>query len=553
MSWQFTLLSTPTLLALVVSMGMLGYIVTAYRDRRRDPIVILYFSITIATIVWTGFSALKLLHTDPATKLLFYRLLHVGAALLPPLIFLFVLTFTDRVHWLRYDILSVVFFLPVGFLVLLFVGPDGLIVAGTRLVDTDLVILRVADGPGFILFSIYSIVLVGATLGLVVLELRRFGWTYYPQAILLGIAVGTPMLFSALTTAGVPPFGGDKINLVPTSAAVSVVLFGVLLYRYRLVDLPPLAYATAMKYSPDSLFVLDQDGRIVSTNEHGSELLETLNEGVGSSLSNIVPEFDPATTASELFEMGLPSGEKTYQRAFVKPLTRGGTHLGWVVVFRDETDQQRQQQRLQETNEQLELLASTISHDLRNPLSVAEGYRQILQADIDRDELEKIERAHDRMEEIIEEVLTLARVGKRIDELEAVSMEATVNRAWENVTTDGAALAVEGERTMMVDPALIGHIFENLFRNALEHGEKEVTVTVGTIDDGIYVEDDGPGIPPDEREAVFEVGYSNTSGGTGFGLSIVKQIASAHGWSVRVTEGTAGGARFEITGIEDAA
>jgi len=77
-----------------------------------------------------------------------------------------------------------------------------------------------------------------------------------------------------------------------------------------------------------------------------------------------------------------------------------------------------------------------------------------------------------------------------------------------------------------------------------------VTVTVGTIDDGVYVEDDGPGIPEDDREDVFEAGYSTAADGTGFGLSIVKQIAEAHGWAISVTEGAGGGARFEITGLE---
>ena len=49
---------------------------------------------------------------------------------------------------------------------------------------------------------------------------------------------------------------------------------------------------------------------------------------------------------------------------------------------------------------------------------------------------------------------------------------------------------------------------------------------------------------------MFEAGYSTTEGGTGFGLSIVKQVANAHGWTLRVTEGTDGGARFEVTGVE---
>jgi signal transduction histidine kinase len=91
-------------------------------------------------------------------------------------------------------------------------------------------------------------------------------------------------------------------------------------------------------------------------------------------------------------------------------------------------------------------------------------------------------------------------------------------------------------------------LFENLFRNALDHNFKDVTISVGPLSgaDGFYIEDDGTGIPESERDEVFEHGYTNSEDGTGFGLSIVEQIATAHGWTIELTEGDDGGARFEI-------
>ena len=86
----------------------------------------------------------------------------------------------------------------------------------------------------------------------------------------------------------------------------------------------------------------------------------------------------------------------------------------------------------------------------------------------------------------------------------------------------------------------------------MEHGGEDVTVRIGELDGGFSVEDDGPGIPPEDREQIFDAGYSTTRDGTGFGLSIVQEIIEAHGWTVAVTEGADGGARFEITGVEDA-
>lgn len=550
MSWQFTVLSFPILLAVAVSLLILGYIVVFYRNHRRDPVLVLYFWITVGAIVWTGFSALKVLHTDPTTKLLFFRFLHIGAAALPPLIFLFVVAFTDRTRWLRYDVVGAVFLVPTVFSLLLFVGPSGLVTDGTQLIEGDLVILRVADGPGFFLFLGYSALLVVATLGIVLSEIRQVGRAYYPQAILIGIAVTTPILFSVLTAGNIPPFVDERINLVPTSAAVSVLAFGVLLFRYRLVDLPPLAYATAMRYTPDVLFVLDADGRIVATNHHGSELLATLDGGVGSPLSESIPEFDPEDTSNELVELAPASEEATYYRVFVEVLTRGGKRVGWVVVLRDETIQQHQQQRLQQKAKQMEVFASAISHDLRNPLSVAQGYLQLAQEEFESEELDKVARAHTRMEDIIDEVLTLARAGEPIDDLETFSIGAVVEQAWENVRTAGADLRVTVDRTVEADPTMVHQIFENLFRNAVEHGGDGVTVSVGSIEDGIYVEDDGAGIPPDKRADVFGVGYTETTGGTGLGLSIIKQIVTAHDWEIHLMESADGGARFEISGIE---
>lgn len=102
------------------------------------------------------------------------------------------------------------------------------------------------------------------------------------------------------------------------------------------------------------------------------------------------------------------------------------------------------------------------------------------------------------------------------------------------------------------DRERLQRLLENVFTNAIEHGGESVTVSVGPLEGGFYIEDDGPGIPESERRAVFDVGYSATDEGTGFGLSIVSRIAESHGWTVRATSGSTGGARFEITDVESA-
>ena len=86
--------------------------------------------------------------------------------------------------------------------------------------------------------------------------------------------------------------------------------------------------------------------------------------------------------------------------------------------------------------------------------------------------------------------------------------------------------------------------------NAVEHGGSDVSISVGGVDDGFYIADDGVGIPDSERDRIFESGYSTAADGTGFGLRIVKQIVDAHGWEITATDSDSGGIRFEITGVE---
>ncbi len=211
---------------------------------------------------------------------------------------------------------------------------------------------------------------------------------------------------------------------------------------------------------------------------------------------------------------------------------------------------QERTEELQRQYDRLEKFASIISHDLRNPLTVAQGYLDLISADANPEAVNAIETALDRLETILDGTLALARQGKTIGETEPIELAMIARQCWGTVSSDDADLVVVDEATIMADEERVKQVFENLFRNAVEHAGSEVTVEVGVIDhEGVYIEDNGPGIPPDERDAVFEVGYSTTEDGTGFGLAIVREIVEAHGWEIAVTDGSDGGARFEISGV----
>ena len=215
-----------------------------------------------------------------------------------------------------------------------------------------------------------------------------------------------------------------------------------------------------------------------------------------------------------------------------------------------EFTRRRAREQLERQNDQLEGFASIVSHDLRNPLHVLGGSLELAQETGVEDHFERCRRAVERMESLIDDLLTLARAGETIAEPERIKLASVVEAAWQAVETADAMLTLDAETTIRADEGRLQQLFENLLRNAIEHGGEDVSVTIGDLEDGFYLADDGPGIPAEERERVFEAGYSTAKDGTGFGLNIVGTVAEAHGWGVTVVESSAGGARFEFAGVE---
>ena len=210
---------------------------------------------------------------------------------------------------------------------------------------------------------------------------------------------------------------------------------------------------------------------------------------------------------------------------------------------------------LEQQNERLEAFANVVSHDLRGPLSVAAGRVELAAEDCDSDHLGAAADALDRSRALIDDILALARQGEGAVDPEPVGFRTAVERTWAAVATADTSLAVEADATVEADPGQFRQLLENLLRNGVEHGSAGgaadgLTVRVGVLPEGFYVEDTGPGIPEGERDAVFEAGHSTAEGGVGFGLSVVEQVARAHGWRVHVTESEDGGARFEFRGVE---
>ena len=200
-------------------------------------------------------------------------------------------------------------------------------------------------------------------------------------------------------------------------------------------------------------------------------------------------------------------------------------------------------------------LARVISHDLRNPLDVADAHLQAARETGEAEHFNQLAAAHDRMARIIQDVLTLARGEDALNPEPDVAIEAVARAAWATVDTGTATLSITDDSPKLTaDPDRLQRLFENLFRNSVEHGstsnrpqaDNSLTVTVGRDDKGFFIGDNGVGIPAADRQQVFDSGYvsGDNGGGTGLGLTIVEEIADAHDWQIELTESDGGGARF---------
>ena len=225
---------------------------------------------------------------------------------------------------------------------------------------------------------------------------------------------------------------------------------------------------------------------------------------------------------------------------------------GWVGT---ELERAKHYADLREQNERLDEFAGIVAHDLRNPLAGAIGFTELAQEDATGETAEFLDRVRSslaRMESMIAECLILAKEGADVGEREAVELEPLVRDAWETVRTRNSTLRVDIDpgTVVIADAERLQRLFENLFRNSVEHGGRDVTVTVTGDADGFAVADDGPGLPPAVEAALDRADTENVKS-FGLGLLVVLRVVSGHDWDLDVTS-SADGTTFRVTDINAA-
>ncbi|TQQ80598.1 sensor histidine kinase [Halonotius roseus] len=441
-------------------------------------------------------------------------------------------------------------------------NPGNLMLEGVEVGEFGVVTAAVETaGLGAAIQLLIGAVLVGLSLFLLGRFFVQTQGIYRYQALII-FAIGAIVLIS--TTLFITDYRPHPlVDPTPILFNLQAVGVGWALYRYDFLRVAPVIVTRFFREMDDPVLLINGDRVVADYNTAADALVDDLrtqvpidavdDQSFGETLTAAVTDGGTATE----FTADTDSRRRTYDIEVTGVTDQFDITQGYVVVLRDITDRKQRERQLEEQNERLEEFADVVSHDLRNPLSTAEGWVAAVTDALDGEEpdidtaqmgLDHITNSHDRMEELIEVLLTMARQGQTVADPEPVSLEACATEAWATAETGEMELRVDTDRTVPADPVRLRQAFENLFRNANDHSEAS-TVTVISTAEGFAIEDDGTGIDPDDREDLFEFGYTTDEEGTGIGLAVVERIVEAHGWRIAVGESDDGGACFEITGV----
>ncbi|MDZ7729983.1 MAG: histidine kinase N-terminal 7TM domain-containing protein [Natrialbaceae archaeon] len=560
MVWQFSYYSLGFAVAAAIALVLASF-AFQNRDQRTGTAVV---GMLVACAIWAAADALRVVAVDPSLKLWLHNVRFIGSTGVVYTIFVFMLEYSGRDRWLTRRYLAALASPFILMLLLVWTEPTGLHSLVRREMTTmengGIVLAQFEYGPMFYINAGYSYLILMTTVALTMIEyFRQQETTYRRQVGALALALLVPWVLNGLHIAGV-----TQIDLTAIGLLFTGVMFYATLFWFQLLELVPIARSTVIDNIEHGFLVLDSDNQVVDVNDEATAILDRDRSAiVGQPVEALFPSHPSlceaiATENNVTREIAIerPGRSRHYEIELTDVTTDSGKEIGSVMLIRDITEAverkqtlERRTDRLERQNEQLEQFASIVSHDLRNPINVARGYLDMAREDPQPSHFDEVEESFDRMEEIINDVLTLARHGRQVDETEPIALADIAEAAWEGVETHDGQLRVETESTIEADERRLRQLLENLIRNAYDHGPADATVTIGDLTDGFYLEDDGPGISPDNRDEVFDQGYTTSAEGTGLGLSIVAAIVDAHDWSIDVTESQSGGARFEFTNV----
>jgi signal transduction histidine kinase len=322
------------------------------------------------------------------------------------------------------------------------------------------------------------------------------------------------------------------------------------------------------------LLLVDRDGRVEILNPAGRSMLDLQGDVGGRDYHDVLSVAPPLVdvigeclrTAQPIVRrsLSMPAGRRvSHVGVTVSPLGAAADRRGAICLFSDLTSivELEDQLRLKEALARLGELTAGIAHEFRNGLATIHGYSRLIDPQALPTQygpyVEGIRQETEALGQVVTNFLNFARPERMV--LVDVDLGVVIRRAVDDLRHDlptDATVDTTGEfGEIEGDEVLLRQVFGNLLRNAVEACERARTVPsiviAGSVDRQqrllrVSVEDNGPGVPEDARERIFQPFFTTRSRGTGLGLAIVQKIVVLHNGRITVRESARGGAAFQI-------
>ena len=516
----------------------------------------------LATIaLWSANSLLRVLAVDPAvTSLLLATELTLGVTT-AALFFQFGARYTDRRiasrRGTRYVLGGLV---AATFLVSVTNPVHGLVWSAVRAETVaGVTTFTVVKGPGHYVFTVVAYVAGLTGVYFLVAALWR---TPPARPALASLVAGVLLMF----TANLLPYVVDGLLVDhPTTIAPLGATFAaigtVTAVRYDLFGVVIVARSTVVETLSDPMVVVDDDRRVLDANAAFRETFvpSVRGERFDVACPALAAGIDFDAPDPQTVHLEGPDAPTGHYSVTVSPLASGPRRLGASLVVRDVSELTRTARALERQNAQLDEIAYSAAHNLRNPLGVIAGYAELLETHLADSEgtfdrtlvensLRKVEDNADRMEAIVTDLLRVTHATKSSQGTEAVAFGALARHVFEAVDDDRLTLVVDDDGTVEADYERFRTLLHTLFRSVRDRTQEEATVRVTLTDDGFVVEDTATGIDPQDAEVFLTYGYTTKYPGTGLGLAVARVLATGHEWDIAIDTDYVDGLRVVVSG-----
>lgn len=581
---------TPYIILLLTGVLISVWLGMAIWSRRPGTGIIPFVVMAIGLTIWTSASLGRLIATPLLFKIVFSHIMYLGITIVPAAWLSFILEYTGKQKWVTRRLIMFLAIEPILLQLIMLTNSlhSGFWIDPELVTIDGLIIFQSTAGIIFWTHAIYSYILLLISCVVLLHTLIKSPHLYRGQIFYLLIGVFAPWVANIVFITGLSPLP-SYIDLTPLAFAITVASVAWSMYRFRLLDLIPIARDVIVDSMEDAILVLDMSNRILDVNPSAVKLLsKPIDQIVGKPIIEVVPHraelirsFQDMGDGKREFEIDIDGTTSYFELRMSIINNRKQVETGRIVTLNDITVLKESYFALQRANEQAQEMTrlksqflATMSHELRTPLNAIIGYTELQLAGIVGELSETQQQYQERVFANAQHLLSLINDVLDLSKIEAGRMELIAEpfklRQWaDEIIQQNSVLAEEKKlkfvhqidkrfpEELIGDAGRLKQIIINLLSNAIKFTpEGQVSLTIDYCNQekwAITVVDTGIGIPPHKLETIFDefhqVDNSSTReySGTGLGLAIVRKLAISMGGNVRVESTIGEGTQFSVT------